>query len=114
MGLYGNYDQSELRLPTVIMDTEYDPSVTMDGASDVEDEEPTERRHRRDFVGTELERPKKGSRKSHRKRQQPSQSQINQNEAGTSNSMTFVTIGLHTPPKYSSFCRLPRYPPFAA
>lgn len=79
------------------MDTEYDPSAAMDGVSDVEDAEPTERRHRRDFVGTEMERAKKGSRRNTKKRQRAGLIHVEENEESPSNSTMETQLSPRTP-----------------
>lgn len=53
---------------------------------DFEDGEPEERRRRRDFVGTELERPKRGSRAQNKKRKRTGLTLMDDIEPSASNS----------------------------
>ena len=69
------------------MDTTTGEVYEEDHFEDGAEEETTERRHRRDFVGTELERPKKNSRQRNRKRHRAGLDLNEDNDMGQSSAM---------------------------
>lgn len=79
------------------MDSKRDPSTSMEGVSDGEDSEMVERRHRRDFVGTENEKLKKGSRKNTKKRHRSGLTEAEDKEEPTPNSTEEAPISPRTP-----------------
>lgn len=79
------------------MDSKRDPSTSMEGVSDGEDSEMLERRHRRDFAGTEKEKLKKGSRKNTKKRHRPGLTEAVDTEEPTPNSTEQTPISPRTP-----------------
>lgn len=74
------------------MDTdELPPTIDQEYDSDVEEQ--SERRHRRDFVGTSLERPKKNSRQRNRKRQRSGLDLPEESNIGEPNSIMDQDLG---------------------
>jgi hypothetical protein len=69
------------------MDTTPSHTHENDHLDDGSEGEIQERRHRRDFVGTELERPKKGSRQRNRKRHRVGLDLTEDHNMGQSNGM---------------------------
>lgn len=78
------------------MDAEDMPLNAMEGMSDAEEGEAEERRRRRDFVGTELERPKKGSRAPTKKRKRAGLTLMDDKETSASNSTMDTEVAPRT------------------
>lgn len=92
------------------MDTDSQKHDSMDAVDDVDDGEMAERRHRRDFVGTELERPKKNSRQRGKKRNRSGLHVMDDSDAMKSNSAMELEAALRTYLLTDEF----RVPPFHA
>lgn len=96
------------------MDTDFRKTGSMDALDDVDDGEMAERRHRRDFVGTEMERPKKNSRQRSKKRNRSGLHAMDDSDAMKSNSAMELEAALRTKPQNAQLNSTPCYASFLA